>query len=99
MLYVTVELFRKHSYVNVENDDDAYLTHLLETAQQAVENDINSSLMAVEAMYGEIPTSLTHAIMLQAANLYENREPVAYGKTTPRQYNYSYLIAPYIQLT
>ena len=62
MLYVTVELFRKHSYVNVENDDDAYLTHLLEAAQQAVENDINSSLLTVEATYGEIPKPLKHAI-------------------------------------
>lgn len=99
MLYVTVELFRKHSYVNVENDDDAYLTHLLEAAQQAVENDINSSLLTVKATYGEIPEALTHAIILQAANFYENREVAAYGKITHRPYNYSYLIAPYILLT
>ena len=98
MLYVPVELFRKHSYVNVENDDDAYLTHLLEAAQQAVENDINSSLMAVKSQYGEIPTALRHAIMLQAANFYENREVAAYGKITHRPFNYSYLIAPYIEM-
>ena len=98
MLYVPVELFRKHSYVNVENDDDAYLTHLLEAAQQAVENDINSSLMAVKSQYGEIPTALRHAIMLQAANFYENREVAAYGKITNRPFNYSYLIAPYIEM-
>ena len=99
MLYVTVELFRKHSYVNVENDDDAYLTHLLEAAQQAVENDINSSLLTVEATYGEIPKPLKHAIILQAANLCENREILAYGKVSIRQYNYPNLIAPYIKLT
>lgn len=99
MPYVPVELFRKQAYVNIENDDDEYLTHLLETAQTAVENDINTSLVEVLDDNGEIPKALTHAILLQASNLYENREIMAYGKVTPRPYNYSYLIAPYIRLT
>lgn len=99
MLYVTVDLFRKHSNINVENDDDEYLAHLLDTAQLAVENDINTTLAEMQDDNGEIPKALTHAIMLQAGNLYENREILAYGKVSNRQYNYSYLIAPYIKLT
>jgi hypothetical protein len=99
MLYVTVELFRQHSYVNVENDSDEYLTHLLETAQTAVENDINGTIAGLADASGAIPKSIIHAIVLQAANLYENREVLAYGKIVARPYNYSYLIAPYIKLT
>ena len=99
MLYVTVDLFRKHSNINVENDDDEYLAHLLDTAQLAVENDINSSLTELLDDNGEIPKALTHAIMLQAGNLYENREILAYGKVSIRPHSYSYLIAPYIKLT
>ena len=99
MLYVTVDLFRKHSNINVENDEDDYLIHLLETAQLTVENDINTTLAEMQDDNGEIPKPLKHAIILQAANLCENREILAYGKVSIRQYNYPNLIAPYIKLT
>lgn len=99
MLHVSVELFRKHSAVTSDNDDDIYLAHLLKTAQQAVESDINHSLSSYEEDGGEIPIALIHAIILYAANLYENRETVAYGLATARPYNYSALISPYIKLT
>ena len=99
MAYVTVDYLRKHSLISVENDPDDYLEHLLDTAEQAVEKDITCTFEAVMTEAGRLPSPLYHAVLLQAANFYENREPLAYGKVTTRHYNYSYLISPYIKLT
>lgn len=99
MLYITVQLFRQHTYVNVENEDDPYLEHLILTAQEAIEKDINQPLSGLVPVDGELPFNIKHAIMLLASNFYENREPVSYGKATLKPLNYSYLITPYIKLT
>ena len=58
MAYVTVEYLRKHSFINTENDPDDYLEHLLETAEQAVEKDINCTLHTVITEEGRLPSPL-----------------------------------------
>ena len=97
-MYITVEQLKKQ--VNVDfSDDDSYMSDLIEVAQTAVENDIQRPLSELETTRANgttIPAPLKHAILLLAANLYSNREPVAFSAPQPVPYTLRYLIQPYI---
>jgi uncharacterized phage protein (predicted DNA packaging) len=97
-MYVTVEQLKRQ--VNVDfNDDDEYMSDLIEVAQTAVENDIQrplSELETTEDNSATIPAPLRHAILLLASNLYSNREPVAFSVPQAVPYTLRYLIQPYI---
>ena len=95
-MYVTVEQLKKQ--VNVDFDDDnGYMTDLIEVAQTSVENDIQRPLSELETSEGLIPAPLKHAILLLASNLYSNREPVAFASPQPVPYTLRYLSQPYIK--
>ncbi len=96
-MYVTVEQLKKQCYVD-SSDDDTYMEGLIEAAQTAVENDIQQPLSGLESG-GKIPAPLMQAILLVAANLYTNREPVAFANPQPVPYTLQYLIKPYIHYT
>lgn len=96
-MYVSLTELKKH--VNVDfNEDDSYLTGLIEVCEKAVENEINQPLTDL-ADEGDIPAPVRHAILLLAGNLYENREPVSYGKAVVVPYTISFLLTPYVKLT
>ena len=96
-MYVTLEHLKKQCYVDSSDDDD-YMTELIDVAEKAVENDIQQPL-AYLAVDGNIPTPLMHAILLIAANLYTNREPVAFANPQVVPYTLQYLIKPYKKYT
>lgn len=96
-MYVTAEEVKKQANVDFTADDE-YISNLIEASEMAVENIINTKLSEYEAE-GKLAAPLRQAILLFAANLYENREPVSYGKTTVVPFTLNYLIMPYIKLT
>lgn len=78
MSVVCLDLFKKHVRADDFGDDDAYLQHLLDTAQQAVITATNRSLLElIEMGGGEFPTPLRHAVMMLGAHWYNQRESVA----------------------
>ncbi|BEG98110.1 head-tail connector protein [Bacteroides sedimenti] len=102
-MYVTIEDIKRQ--VNVDfSEDDIYIADLIETAEAAVANMINTGLedyVVVEEQSGEskLAAPLRHAIKLVAANLYENREPVSYAKASNVAFTLSFLVMPYVKLT
>ena len=98
--YVTsAELAKQCNIDNVTVDEENYLTRLVLTATVTVENKIQQTLLGLEDTDGNIPEPLRQAILLIAANLYANREPVAYGVPQRIPYTLDYLVSPYIQYT
>lgn len=78
MSAVSLELLKKHVRADDFSDDDDYLSHLLETAQQHV--TMSTSRTAAELMAmgaGEYPLPLRHAILMLAAHWYNQRESVS----------------------
>jgi hypothetical protein len=96
-LYVTLQEAKKQ--VNVPfTDDDDYITSLIEAAQIIVEKDIQQDLTNF-VTDGALNRALCQAILLIFANLYANREPVAYAIPQTIPYTYAFLIMPFIKLT
>lgn len=96
-MYVTVEDVKKQT--NVEFDeDDKYLEDLISVAESSISNYINAPLEEY-AIGGLLEAPLRHAVLLIAANLYENREPISYGKTVAVPFTLNFLLLPYVKLT
>ena len=92
---MAISLSEIHKQINLDldyTDDDVYLALLLAACTIAVKNRINditdNDITAVE------PLKL--AILLLIANMYANREPVAYAQTYIIPYTFDFLIAPYV---
>jgi hypothetical protein len=99
-MYVMVDELEKHCNIDDASDADVtYLTSLIDTATISVENTIEQKLSGLEDANGNIPSPLKHAILLVAANLYANREPVAFGVPQAIPYTLRYLVQPYINYT
>jgi hypothetical protein len=97
--YITVvELEKQCNIDNPTDSDVSYLESLLDTSVTTVENKIQQKLADV-LIDGILPAPLKQAMLLIAANLYANREPVAYGVPQRIPYTLDYLIQPYIKYT
>lgn len=96
-IYVTVEDIKKHLNIDYEGED-MYLSDLIETAQASVEAYICQSL-DVFVKEGRLNPMLKHAIKVVTANLYANRESVAYAQPKPVPYTLDFLLEPFKQYT
>lgn len=78
MAIVSLALFKKHVRADDFDDDDVYLTHLLEVAEESVVIATNRDLAELLEMgFGELPRPLVQAVMMLAAHWYNQRESVA----------------------
>ncbi len=97
MSYLSLPRIKQH--LNIENDvfnEDAYLHHLADVAQEAVEKHINQPLKGLEDSNGDIPKPLEHAMLLYIGDLYQSRESNVYGVAVNRvPFAYEYLCALY----
>ena len=97
--YITVAELEKQCNIDNPTDSDvSYLESLLDTSVTTVENKIQQKLADV-LIDGILPAPLKQAMLLIAANLYANREPVAYGVPQRIPYTLDYLIQAYIKYT
>lgn len=96
-MYLDLNQVKKH--LNLDDDfteDDGYLTDLINVSEAVVEKHIDNKLNEIaEANGGELPPPLLHACLLLIANLYENRESIAYTSVTEIPLSYEYLLSLY----
>ena len=85
-MIVSLNHLKKHLYIE-HNEDDLYLLSLLDVAEKALMSNLTSP-----ALHPEDPTVL-HSILFLAANLYANREPVAFTNSYKVPITYDYLVA------
>lgn len=97
-MYIDAEDIKKH--LNIDYDeDDGYLTQLVEAAESAIERFIQQPLEQLEDENGDIPAALKHAVRLMVGGFYANREPVAFATATEIPFGLMFLIMQYRKLT
>ena len=95
-MYVTLESAKKHLNLDDSfNDDDSYISLLIQAAEDAVSKHIDLPLVELEDSQGELPPAILHSILLLIGNLYANREPVAYASAVKVPYSLDYLLGLY----
>ena len=99
MAVVSLALFKKHVRADDFADDDEYLAHLLETAEESVIMATNRTVEDLCDSYaGEVPASLRHAIMMLAAHWYNQRESVSSAQMHEVPDALQALVKPYRKL-
>lgn len=94
-MYVTVEELRR--FLNIPFcEDDLLLAELEEAAEDILTGHLNiKTLQEYEDESGELPAALKTAIKTITANLYQNRESIAYAQAYKVPYTLEYMIQPY----
>ena len=94
MAYITLEQAKDHLRVDFD-DDDIYITDLIDAAECSVANEIGSTLVSNE-VGGVLPKALYQSILLMIGHLYATREPVMVGVSVVKcPFTLEYLLAPY----
>ncbi len=95
MAYLNLSDAKKHLNVDF-SDDDSYISQLIDAAEAAVSNYIQTSLS--DYVHGDIlDPALLHAIKIMVGNLYSNRESIAYAVPQAIPYTLTFLLAPFIK--
>lgn len=75
-------LFKQHVRADDFADDDNYMQHLLDVAEEAVVRATNRTESELKEMgSGDYPKTLKHAVMMVAAHWYNQRESVSDRQT------------------
>lgn len=99
MATVDISLLKQHVRADDFSDDDQYLAHLLEAAEQYVCATTNrTSDELVELGDGKLPVMLQQAVLLAAGHWYNQREAVSGVQMAEVPYTLQALIKPYRKL-
>lgn len=79
MRFLTLEECKRHLVVD-HNDDDAMITAMATTAEDAIENELNRNL---SNDYEVLPSPIKSAMLLYLGSLYNNREGFSTLKSEP----------------
>lgn len=77
MSVISLALFKKHVRADDFADDDEYMQHLLDTAEESVITATNCKREDLMEEYGDFPLPLRQAAMMLAAHWYNQRESVS----------------------
>ena len=99
MATVDLELLKKHVRADDFADDDDYLAHLLDAAEQYVCTATNHKAEELLEMGGGVlPATLQQAALLIAGHWYNQREAVSGVQMAEVPYTLQALIKPYRKL-
>ena len=99
MATVDIALLKMHVRADDFSDDDAYLQHLLDAAEQYVCEATNrTSEELAELGGGKLPVTLQQAVLLIAGHWYNQREAVSGVQMAEVPYTLQALIKPYRKL-
>lgn len=89
-MYISVDDLKRH--LNIDYDeDDQYLTELIEAAESAIELYIQQPLSEL-AEDGNLPSDMKMAVRLLAGGFYANREPAAFAASSEIPYGLTFLL-------
>ena len=100
MSLTALSILKAHVRADDFCEDDAYLQHLLDAAEQHVVATTNRTIAdLVEIGGGELPYAITQAVLLIAGHWYNQREAVAGVAMAEVPYTLLALIKPYRRLS
>lgn len=99
MATVDIALLKMHVRADDFSDDDAYLQHLLDAAEQYVCEATNRTDEELAKLGGgKLPVTLQQAVLLIAGHWYNQREAVSGVQMAEVPYTLQALIKPYRKL-
>lgn len=98
MAIVDLALLKKHVKADDFSDDDQYLQHLLDAAEQHVCRATNHDVIDELDENGETPLPIVQAILMLAGHWYNQREAVSGVNMVEVPYSFSALLKPYRRL-
>lgn len=99
MTTVDIALLKMHVRADDFSDDDAYLQHLLDAAEQYVCEATNRTGEELAKLGGgKLPVTLQQAVLLIAGHWYNQREAVSGVQMAEVPYTLQALIKPYRKL-
>ena len=98
MKYVSLDLAKKHLYIETEyTDDDSIIGVYVAAAEGAVANHIRRDLDTLEDSEGRLPDPILSAILLVAGGLFRDREVNFVAERARDKVGLlDYLLQPYI---
>jgi uncharacterized phage protein (predicted DNA packaging) len=93
-MYTDLNTLKEHLRIDVDVEDN-YLLGLIEAAENAVENHIGVQLADFVDNNGYLPPALGQCILLMAANMYNNRESIAYTSAYSIPMSLEYMLAQF----
>lgn len=94
MPFTNIDLLKKHTRTDDFGDDDEYLFHLLQVAEETVLRKIGYTESEIREVYGdEMPINAIHAVLMLAGYWYGQREAVGNGNNCPVPYGVEMMIA------
>ena len=95
-MYLQLYQIKKHLNIDEQfHEDDEYLMDLAFVAENAVQRHIDRQLSDLEDETGNIPTPITHAMMLMVGSFYAKRESISFASTLEVPLAYEYLLSLY----
>lgn len=93
---VTLKEAKQHLNIDYDDDDD-YISDLIETAKEVIASDIGLSQdQTLDDVFAQgLPRKLSHAIKILVNTYYFNREAISTQETKPVGLGYYHLIQPY----
>ena len=99
MASVDISLLKQHVRADDFSEDDQYLQHLLEAAEQYVCDATNRTTDELLKLGGEtLPVTLQQAVLMIAGHWYNQREAVSGVQMAEVPYTLQALIKPYRKL-
>lgn len=99
MASVDIALLKQHVRADDFSEDDQYLQHLLEAAEQYVCDATNRTTDELLKLGGEaLPVTLQQAVLMIAGHWYNQREAVSGVQMAEVPYTLQALIKPYRKL-
>lgn len=95
-MLINLATIKKH--LNIDSsfiEDDSYLELLEGVAEEVVAKHIDRDLEDIIGEEGGVPKPLLQAMLLFIANMYTNRESVAYTTVTEVPNSLSYILSMY----
>lgn len=100
MATMDLALLKKHVRADDFSDDDDYLSHLLDAAEQYVCDSTGRTVEDLMSMGGgSLPVTLQQAVLLTAGHWYNQREAVSGVQMAEVPYTLQALIKPYRKLS
>lgn len=101
MATVDLALLKRHVRADDFGDDDEYLSHLLDAAEEYVTSATNREAGELLALGGgdHLPVPLQQAVLLVAGHWYNQREAVSGAQMAEVPYTLQALIKPYRKLS
>ncbi len=95
-MFLQLDLIKKHLNIDESfEDDDDYLIYLAHVAETTVEKHIDNNLSSLANDRGDIPSPLSHAMLLFIGDMYANRESISYSTPHEVPFSYDYLLTLY----